>query len=57
MSDQNKNINEPLLGGDLASPKASDHGSQDDVKIPDAARENNDIDAMSGFTQADYKNP
>lgn len=46
-----KNINEPLLGGDLMSPKASPVASQDDdVNIPDPARENNDFDAMSGFT-------
>ena len=63
MSDQNqraatgelKDIQKPLLEG-LASPQGSDPGSNGNINIPDATRENND-DAVSGFTQADYRNP
>lgn len=48
-----KDITKPLLEG-LASPQDSDKDSNG-VNIPDAAGGNND-DAMSGFTQADYRN-
>ena len=63
MSDQDKRAatgelrdhQKPLLDG-FVSPQGSDAEANEKINIPDAAGDDKD-DAVSGFTQADYRNP